>query len=300
MQGLANVLELLQGAWPTVQPAISTVFGAVVARLFLRGDTSREEFEKLKQTKFSEVADKLLEDGHITHLEYYKCKNFSKIAKKADEIYEYHDTSSDCSYDNDDKFSIDWFIRFFEEAGNISDEDMQFLWAKVLAGEIKHPQSFSLRTLSTLKNLSKNEAEVLKRISSYAISFEDKYYICTNNDMMQKYDYNKDLSIMYDCGIIENNIASHYNLTMPPNVIFIQVGSLICLSHNNSDEKYELNLQRFTTTGNEFIKLISPNEQYLIDLFRSLNVQYPKLNLTVHKIYKNDDNKIYYGKESMI
>jgi len=154
---IETALELFQGAWPTIQPAISTVFGAIVANLFLKSNTKKTEIEKLKQTKFSEVADKLLEGGHITHLEYYKCRNFNKIAKKADEVYQKQDMTT---LNNDKKFSWDWFVRFFEDAGNISDEKMQEIWAKVLAGEIKQPGSFSLRTLEVLRNLSSDEAEI--------------------------------------------------------------------------------------------------------------------------------------------
>lgn len=49
----------------------------------------------------------------------------------------------------------DWLTRFFEIAKNISAEDMQFIWGKILAGEIVNPGSFSLRTLEVLRNISR-------------------------------------------------------------------------------------------------------------------------------------------------
>lgn len=302
MQEIASALEILKGAWPMIQPAISTVFGAVIARLFLRGNTSKEEIEKLKQAKFSEIADALLEGGHITHLEYYKCRNFNKIAQKADEIYQQHCDSSTEITDKTDKenIGIDWFVRFFEDAGKISDEDMQDLWAKVLAGEIKQPGSFSLRTLDTLKNLSKDEAEILQFVTSCAVQIGDRHYICIEDNLKKKYGYQNKLLAMYDCGIVENNIASRYDLTLAEPGIFMKIGLLICVSHNDLCEKYALDLQRFTKTGNEFIRFGIPNEQYFLDFFQKLNTNYPKLKLTVHRIIKVDGDTVQYNNNSLI
>ena len=41
----------------------------------------------------------------------------------------------------------EWIMKFFENAANISNAEMQKIWAKLLAGEVKQPESFSLRTL---------------------------------------------------------------------------------------------------------------------------------------------------------
>ena len=48
--------------------------------LFIHRNTQIQERNKLKEAKFAEVADELLEKGQITYFEYYKCKNFLKIA----------------------------------------------------------------------------------------------------------------------------------------------------------------------------------------------------------------------------
>ena len=58
----------------------------------------------------------------------------------------------------------DWFTRYFNIVQDISNEDIQDLWAKLLAGEIKQPGSFSYRTLETLKNMTTDEAELFTKI----------------------------------------------------------------------------------------------------------------------------------------
>ena len=63
-----------------------------------------------------------------------------------------------------------WTSSFSEAAQHISDEDMQEMWAKVLAGEVASPGSTSLRTMSVLRNLDQPTAQKFKRLCSIAVS----------------------------------------------------------------------------------------------------------------------------------
>ncbi len=58
----------------------------------------------------------------------------------------------------------DWTAAFFEHCQDIKDEEMQTLWAKILAGEVTHPGSYSLRTLALVKVLSKPDAHLFTRL----------------------------------------------------------------------------------------------------------------------------------------
>ena len=60
----------------------------------------------------------------------------------------------------------DWTARFFNEVQDVSSEEMQLLWAKVLAGEVQHPGSTSIRTLGILKNLDRNTAQLFRKFCS--------------------------------------------------------------------------------------------------------------------------------------
>ena len=52
----------------------------------------------------------------------------------------------------------DWIARFFDGAQDVSSEELQRLWGKILAGEVKSPGETSLRTLSILRNMTQQEA----------------------------------------------------------------------------------------------------------------------------------------------
>lgn len=67
----------------------------------------------------------------------------------------------------------DWTARFFDDVQDVSSEDMQTLWAKVLAGEVERPGSTSIRTLSVLRNLDQSIARLFQDLCSISISVAD-------------------------------------------------------------------------------------------------------------------------------
>lgn len=290
LKTMTNAVELLKETWPAIQPVVQTIavptaIGLLWARFFLRGNIRATEFEKLKEKKLSEVANQLLEDGHITYTEYHKWNNSSKIAQKADEIYRQKnaDEIQEAQGVDRDKLDMDWLIRFLDNAGNISDEQIQDLWAKVLAGEIKSPGTFSLKFVDTLKNLSKEDGETIQTLASYAIKPSKNYYLCTEDILLDKYGYADKLLTMYDYDIIAENAADSYSFSAKKEGVFMSIGSLTCYSHNQTPESFRITMQRFTKTGSEFIRLVKPNEQYLTDFFSIINNKYPNLNLTLHR-----------------
>jgi hypothetical protein len=70
---------------------------------------------------------------------------------------------------SDEPVNEDWSVKFFNIASEVSTEELQLIWAKILAGEIRQPHSYSLRTLETVKNLSKSEAQTFMKISNAVV-----------------------------------------------------------------------------------------------------------------------------------
>lgn len=63
----------------------------------------------------------------------------------------------------------DWLHDWNEYAGKVSSEELQRIWANVLAGEVKAPGTYSVRTLEFLRTLSKPEAEKIAELARYVI-----------------------------------------------------------------------------------------------------------------------------------
>lgn len=66
----------------------------------------------------------------------------------------------------------DWLTQFEKEASQKSAADMQRLFARILAGEIARPSSFSVRTVRILGQLDKHTAALFKRFCSLSIALK--------------------------------------------------------------------------------------------------------------------------------
>jgi len=64
----------------------------------------------------------------------------------------------------------DWLYRWRDYAGAVSSEELQSLWGRLLAGELKAPGSYSYRTLDFIRNLSTDEAKKIERLSRFVIT----------------------------------------------------------------------------------------------------------------------------------
>ena len=63
----------------------------------------------------------------------------------------------------------DWTARFFTDVQDVSSEEMQALWAKVLAGEVERAGRTSIQTLGILKNLDQATACLFRKFCSACI-----------------------------------------------------------------------------------------------------------------------------------
>jgi len=75
--------------------------------------------------------------------------------------------SSDNSEPVNEKIEEDWLFRWRDNAGATSSEKLQELWGRILAGEIKSPGKYSLRTLEFIKNISQREAIEIQKLFEF-------------------------------------------------------------------------------------------------------------------------------------
>lgn len=97
-------------------------------------------------------------------------QNIESIVKIAYEELENEESVPDESVDTM------WALRFFKSIEDVTDETLQKMWGRILAGEIKQPKSFSLRTLSLLQNISQNEAMLFQRIAALVLKHTSQAY----------------------------------------------------------------------------------------------------------------------------
>ncbi|MEZ8242837.1 DUF2806 domain-containing protein [Vibrio splendidus] len=64
----------------------------------------------------------------------------------------------------------DWLHRWRDHAKTTNNDELRQIWARTLAGEIKAPGSYSLRTLEFIKNLSQDEAQAISKLGQFVIN----------------------------------------------------------------------------------------------------------------------------------
>lgn len=247
------------------------------------------------------MVDDLLESGKMTLTEYYKTKNFLDIAEIADGMVQKKSNKS-----NGKQYNFDWFIRYYEASGNISDKEMQILWAKILAGEIEKPSSYSLRTLDVLRNISKEEAERFVKICNAAIKIESgKYAIPADHDYISKNIINySDILMLEEIGLINSGSGIYINddLESDTESKLYMYGSLIVKAIACEKRKFSLRVYPFTNVGNELATLIDreSNEENYLNLCKKLQDSNPGVLITVHRIIPSENEDIICEDENLL
>jgi len=68
---------------------------------------------------------------------------------------------------NPDSMEDDWIANFFDKSRIVSDDEMQGLWSRVLAGEANDPHTYSKRTVNFLSDLDKVGAELFPKLCGF-------------------------------------------------------------------------------------------------------------------------------------
>lgn len=151
----------------------------------------------------------------------------------------------------------DWINEFFDNVANVSNDDMQVFWGKLLAGEVSKPKSFSLRTLATLKNLTNYEAELFTKIAPYILGNKSypnndyiSYFLLSNSDLLKRNNIPfGSLLRLSDAGLINlaGNAMINFNMESGQSTILIGHNKSIHIK-NGTKQKVILNYSAYPLT----------------------------------------------------
>jgi uncharacterized repeat protein (TIGR03899 family) len=201
-----------------------------------------------------------LEERTIQRVDFKEQKRQRNIENVAQKAIEYMEVETEISGDPVDD---DWTTRFFDYAEDISNEEMQDLWARILAGEVKKPKSYSLRTLDTLRNLSTEEAETFIKFASLAIRSSGATFILkSENEKLLEETYNISLGdrlLLEELGLITANDLQFQILESgdsPIKLVFLIGDTIVYQEKLENKPKHQINVQVFTKTGIELLELV--------------------------------------------
>ena len=164
----------------------------------------------------------------------------------------------------------DWTARFFDCVQDVSSEHMQKLWARVLSGEVESPGRTSLRTLETLRNMTRHDAELFEAIAGYVLGGEIVFHHKGYSHRLSALNYNN-LLHLEDCGLINATpfLATTIDWKDRSEYVFsYHTGVLVVIRENRSEEKLSIPEVLLTTAGKELLKTVNSVVQmeYLQDL----------------------------------
>lgn len=109
------------------------------------------------------VFDRLVRQRRIDELTIDALRRVGESVGVQDE-----DTAEEAASDNNSTTDR-WFHTFYEEASAVDEEDVREAFVRILAGEIRAPGSFSLRTLRVMSAVSQSTAQRFRRAASVSI-----------------------------------------------------------------------------------------------------------------------------------
>lgn len=110
------------------------------------------------QTEVEEIQRRAM--ARLVAEEGWKQENMEKIIQKA--IPQLTESSNPQNMEND------WIANFFDKCRIVSNDEMQSLWSRILAGEANAPGTYSKRTVQFLSTLDKREAELFTSVCGFA------------------------------------------------------------------------------------------------------------------------------------
>jgi hypothetical protein len=185
-----------------------------------------------------------------------KEKNVAKSILIAEDIL-----SQDQQEASDQSIEDDWIYSWRESAGRVSSSELQDLWGRILAGEIKQPGSYSMRTLEFLKGLSKSEAELISKVAKFVIG--DRIYRKKDQFLEKEGIYFSELLFLQDIGILSGVEAVGINTiykSISPEKYFrplVASNKIMLIEHDNTSKTVNAEVYLLTQVGIEVLRLAS-------------------------------------------
>lgn len=270
---------------------ISQGIGTLYRPRAIRKEADAEAYKLQVIEKAKTIADaetKLIElemlhaiEKKFLHNEQRKQNNIENIIEVAVEQIEKDSEISS------EKVDVDWTTRFFNIAEDISNEEMQKLWGKILSGEVKKPGSFSLRTLELLKNLSRREAEIFTKFAQLNVKHSRGHFVpyLDQNTFEDYFDIPyTEILLMYEVGLLASgpNIGLHFPALEFPAISLYELGETgVQVTTNAHSEPNSISILTLTQIGMELATLVvfERNEKNIKYLCKVLSTPYTKIIL---------------------
>ncbi len=241
---------------------IRTIAQAIADNQKLLGTMKYEEgnviIESTPNQEILPAPENDVEQRIIMRVAYQQAKKQSNIEQVIQHAAEDLKSEQEVAHEKPDS---DWITRFFDISEDISTDHMQVLWGKILAGEIKKPGSYSLRTLELLKNINQQEAELFVRTCKIAFATNDKVFIPNQDNgkyLAEKFGLTfTDFLSLREIGLlVMNDLQFHLSASTENSQVVFTSGKTCVIVYRKKDmPQQSLTCIYFTEIGKQLFQL---------------------------------------------
>lgn len=204
------------------------------------------------------------------------------VAKSVAKIEEQSNVGSENAPPDDKVISEDWLSRFFDNIKDVNSDEMQKVWASVLARETRKKGSFSYRSLETLGVMQPEEAALFEKFCSLGLFAGRVIKINDASDFKEFGITFSDLLKLRDTGLIHSSDMLTVRIQARDSKISMFIGDKLISLKQAGITEFVFPCQMLTATGLEISALFkaSSNEAYFSALTDWLKSK--KIEVTMH------------------
>lgn len=283
--GLDKLVETVANA--TGLTALGTIINA-------HGEAKAQSILAKKKAESDAEVEILRMQGEEKVAQYVLARNTQKIENVGEIIAKAEQQFSPDEEVSNEPVDKDWMTRFLDIAETISDDEMQVLWARTLAGEVKKPGTYSLRTLDVLRNITKKEAELIVKASPFLLF--DFGLLCIENFALNL----SDKISLNDMGIVcGEDLVRKCPVGETPGIFLLNRDSLLRIYAPKSII-IEVKSVKLTTAGFEIMNMIQihNDQKYISSLAAKIKGQGAS-KVTLHKIVSWNSTSYQYENDGV-
>lgn len=248
-------------------------------------------FAEAQKSLGTAVSDEQLNQtiARIVSQELRRDENINAIAKVALANLDESQLQSD-----KEQVETDWLTRYFNIVQDVSDEELRNAWGKILSQEIMSPGSYSLRTLNTVSNLSKKEAELFTSIGSLVFYNGSTYFLINaDNSILGSNLSFSEISLLMECGLIREEHELHIIQEVKENtakLAWMYQDKVLLLESKFGG--LSIPIYELTTAGKELYKILTVSPS--LDYFKQIAAHFKNIHFAYSKLLSYVDSRIEY------
>lgn len=263
-----------------VSNAVGVLYEPRRIRKKAEAEAEAEKIKALAGIELSEIQQRGIE--RLVHQEARKQENIESITSQA--------ASQLPPEAKTENLEEDWVAHFFEQCDNVSDEKMQSLWSRLLAGEATNPGTYSKRTVDFVASMDKADADLFTKFCQFTWMIDDATPLIFDigSQIYLKHGINfSSLKHLDAIGLISFESTTGYRrYGLPKQALLFYYGQpTLAEFKNDKDNEIKTGKAMFTQAGRQLVNICGAQRNQ--EFYEYAIEQLSKQNITLSSFLPN-------------